>query len=62
MKVQVDPDLCISCGLCVESCPDVFDWDDDDKATVVVDEVPEDQEECAQDAIDNCPVDAIEEI
>lgn len=59
MKLYVDPDLCISCGLCVNTCPDVFDWGEDDKATVIVDEVPEENEEEALEALENCPTDSI---
>lgn len=59
MKAVVDQDACISCGLCYELCPEVFEADDEDKAVTKVDEVPADQEDCAQDAADQCPVDAI---
>lgn len=62
MKVIVDQDLCISCGLCVETCPDIFDWNDDGKADVQVDPVPADREDCAKEAMENCPVDAIQEV
>lgn len=59
MKVWVDPDLCISCGLCISMCPDVFDWNDDDKAYSIVDAVPDDQQECAHEAVESCPTEAI---
>lgn len=45
MKATVDKDLCISCGLCIQTCPDVFDWDDDDKAVAIDEEVPEEFED-----------------
>ncbi len=61
MKVIVDQDLCISCGLCVETCPDIFDWNDDGKADAQVEVVPEDQEDCANEAMEGCPTDAIQE-
>ena len=60
MKVVVDKEACISCGLCVDLCPDVYQLDDDDKAEAKVDTVPAKFEECAQDGADQCPVDAIE--
>ncbi|MEO0248840.1 MAG: ferredoxin [candidate division WOR-3 bacterium] len=41
MRVSVDEETCIGCGLCTETCPDVFEMKDD-KATVKMDEVPED--------------------
>lgn len=59
MKANVDQDLCISCGACIDTCPEVFDWNDDDKAEAIVDEVPADLENQAQEAADNCPTDAI---
>ncbi|HBI55937.1 MAG TPA: ferredoxin, partial [Firmicutes bacterium] len=42
VRLYVDQDLCISCGACVGICPDVFDWNDDEKAHVTVDPIPED--------------------
>lgn len=38
-KVKVNSDLCGSCGLCVGSCPEVFEFDDEGKARAVVEEV-----------------------
>ena len=35
LKVYVDQDLCISCGLCISICDDVFSWNDDDKAQAI---------------------------
>ena len=32
MKVIVDKDTCIGCGLCCGVCPEVFSMDDEDKA------------------------------
>ncbi|WP_031515810.1 ferredoxin [Desulfofalx alkaliphila] len=59
MKAEVDQDLCISCGACIDVCPEVYDWNDDDKASAIVDEVPEEVEEQAQEAAESCPTDAI---
>lgn len=61
MKVHVDPDLCISCGACVDTCQDVFNWNDDGIAEEQVDEVPEDLEDLAREAVESCPTDAISE-
>jgi len=33
-KVYVDKDLCITCGLCYSVLPEVFELDEDGKATV----------------------------
>lgn len=61
MELYVDQDLCIACGACISLCPEVYDWNDEDKAHVIVDEVPEDSEETAVDAMDSCPTEAIKE-
>ncbi|OFK24335.1 ferredoxin [Olsenella sp. HMSC062G07] len=58
MKATVNED-CIGCGVCESTCPDVFEIGDEGIAVVVVDEVPEDAEDSAQEAQDNCPVSAI---
>jgi len=59
MKVIVDEDLCTGCGLCEETCPEVFELGDDELAHVKVDPVPADTEEQARQAAEGCPVDAI---
>ena len=60
MKVRVDAELCSGCGLCVETCPEVFKMDDDDELALVIgDQVPGDAEETCQQACDDCPVEAI---
>jgi ferredoxin len=58
MKAMVDEDLCTGCGLCIDSCPNVFDWDDD-VAKVIVDPVPAGDESGVEEAEDSCPVEAI---
>ncbi|WP_366922639.1 ferredoxin [Metallumcola ferriviriculae] len=61
MKVKVDPDECIECGACIDTCPEVFDWDEDGKAKSIVDEVPSDQQDDAHEAVEGCPTEAISE-
>ena len=58
MKAYVDEDLCTGCGLCEETCPEVFELVDD-LAEVIVDEVPPGVQEEAREAAEECPVEAI---
>jgi len=58
LKAKVDPDLCTGCELCVQTCPEVFEMEDD-LAIAKVDEVPSDAEETCREAAEECPVDAI---
>ena len=62
MKAYVDQDLCISCGLCISTCEEVFFWNDDDKAEAIDEEVPEELEDAAKDAIESCPTEAIAQV
>ena len=57
MRVRIE-DTCTACGLCVDTCPEVFDLGDE-MAEVIVDEVPPELEDAAQEAADDCPVEAI---
>jgi ferredoxin len=59
MRVTVDEETCIGCGLCSETCPEVFEMNDD-KVRVKVDEVPENLAETCREAAENCPVEAIQ--
>ena len=57
MKVRIE-DTCTACGLCVETCPEVFQMGPD-IAEVKVETVPAEFEEAVQQAADECPVSAI---
>lgn len=57
IEIRVDRALCIGSGDCVETAPDVFQLDDEDKAIVI-----DPDGAGVQDVIDaagNCPVGAI---
>ncbi len=58
MKAIVDEETCIGCGLCAETCPEVFEMGDD-KARTKVDEVPANAADSCREAAENCPVEAI---
>ncbi|UOQ42673.1 ferredoxin [Halobacillus salinarum] len=61
----VDQDTCIACGACGAAAPDIFDYDDEGIAFVVLDdnkgqeEVPEVWEDDMEDAFEGCPTDSI---
>ena len=57
MKVRID-DSCTACGLCVETCPEVFQMGDE-IAEVISERVPPQFEDAVQQAADECPVEAI---
>ena len=58
MKAIVDKETCTGCGLCEDTCPQVFKINDN-IAEVIVAKVPLDAMDCAQQAAEECPVEAI---
>ena len=58
MKFTVDQDLCIGCEACEGIAPEVFEFPND-KSRVKLDPVPEELQESALQAEENCPVEAI---
>jgi ferredoxin len=58
MKAIIDREGCISCGMCVDICPDVFRMGDDGKAEAYG-EIDSSAEDTAQEARDSCPVSVI---
>ena len=58
MKAIVKPDVCIGCGLCASTVPEVFELNADNKAEVYG-IVTDENRDAVQEAIDTCPVTAI---
>jgi len=58
MIVKVDPDLCIGCGLCVNTVPNVFEMDED-KAVAKAGAVDTADEDSVKQMVEDCPVNAI---
>jgi ferredoxin len=58
LNVRIDRDACIGCGLCEETCPDVFEVGDDGISTVIATDTAG-REECIIAAAEDCPQDAI---
>ncbi len=59
MKVEVNQDMCIGCGLCTNIAPDVFFMNDEGKAKAIDDEITEKDQLLAEEAVNSCPVSAI---
>ncbi len=70
IKVRIDRDECIICGVCWDSCPDVFEPSPEDELSQVVEkyqvdgdpalgEIPDNLEDCATEGAEGCPVEII---
>jgi len=59
MKVMVDADLCLGCGICEGIAPDVFSLDSGPTAEVLLDPVPDKYAADVKDAVEQCPEEAI---
>lgn len=57
-KVVIDHDECIGCETCVELCPKVFRFDDDEGKAHVIDGA-DPAEEGVDEAIASCPAECI---
>jgi ferredoxin len=57
-RVIIDTEECIGCESCVELCPEVFAFnEDEEKAEVILSEGG--SEECIEEAMTSCPVECI---
>jgi len=57
-KVIIDQDECIGCETCVELCPAVFSFDEDQGKAFVVDDADA-KADCVDEAIASCPTSCI---
>ncbi len=60
MKATVDQDNCISCGLCIDTCPEVFSYNENDVSQAIEGDIPADCLDKAEEARDGCPVSVID--
>jgi len=60
MKAVVISEKCIGDGICVDTCPEVFEMGDDGLAHVIADPVPAEAEAACKEACESCPTEAIE--
>lgn len=58
--VKVNKEKCISCGICANMCPEVFELKEDGKAQVKEKADIRKNQKCTEEAIQSCPVEAIE--
>jgi len=62
MKIKINTEKCIGCGMCQSICPEVFELNEKGKSEVKEGWEEKKNEECIKEAIDACPVKAIEKI
>lgn len=55
MSIKVDQNKCIGCGMCVNMCPKVFKINSQGKSEVI----SQNDTDCARNASNSCPVEAI---
>lgn len=58
MRAEVDKQLCVACGMCVDSCPQEFRWGTDGFAEGKL-EIPQDIVDDVIQVAEDCPVGAI---
>ncbi len=61
MKLKVEQDLCISCGLCINDLPDIFSWAGD-KAVAKDVELNDELVKAGKEVLAICPTNAIKKI
>ena len=59
MRVVVDMNLCEANGLCMGIAPEIFELDDDDELTVLHEHPDESQRPLVEEAVRQCPKQAI---
>ncbi len=60
-KVKIDQEECIGCEACVELCPSVFSFDEDEEKAYV-NEDADAGADCVDEAIASCPAECISKI
>ena len=55
MAIKINKETCIGCGTCAAICSDIFKMNDEGKAEVI----KEENSDCAKNAAESCPTQAI---
>lgn len=55
MRVVVDENRCVGHGVCESLAEDLFEVGDDGYTHLLVDEIPQDREAVAREAVRSCP-------
>ncbi|HZI95561.1 MAG TPA: ferredoxin [Candidatus Paceibacterota bacterium] len=58
MKIKIDKQKCLGCGVCINLCPEVFELKDG-KSEIKEKVDLEKNKDCIKEAIYSCPVTAI---
>jgi len=58
MKLKINKNKCLGCGMCVNMCPEVFEFQNG-KSSVKKDTELEKNKDCIVQAAENCPIGAI---
>lgn len=59
-KIKINKEKCIGCGYCTNLCPDVFELGSDGRSQIKKQVDLEKNKKCIQEAIESCPVQAID--
>jgi ferredoxin len=59
VKVSVDRDLCITSGMCTSIAPEIFQIGEDGLMHILMEDLPPDSAEKAENAVLCCPVEAL---
>lgn len=62
MKVEVNQDICIGCGLCTNIAQNLFSMNDEGKAKAIDIEITDKDQLLAEESVNSCPVSAIKVI
>lgn len=60
MKLFIDPEYCLGCGICQSIAPEVFQLGDLPHCVILLNPIPEAYRLAVLDAIEKCPEGAIE--